>query len=980
MRWMPPVVELDGEELWEESEADWMDFLQDQRSLEPKVERWPGGTPVEGKAGGERLPGEGELARKYEAVLGRIARRTADRYRNLRAAAEDEEPVDEQAVRDSVESALRAQMRKVAVGAAKKQAAKLGVSFKVVQPLVFALVKAQAGRQAERITAGVRDAVARVVARSLKEGWTVPETADRIYAKLSDAKPWQATMLARTDLISLSNGGSYAAAQALGDKAPLYKRWLNADDEKVRPTHVEANMQVVELDQPFKVGDALLLYPGDPAGPDGEVINCRCTLIYTDDPEVLVSAAVNKFDGSMVALYPTEEQARKLSVEGGQDPDRLHVTLVFFPERPDLDVVRPILEGLVAEWAEMEGKVGGLGAFAPGDNGTPVIALPSVPGLTEFRAELVSRLDLAGVPYSKQHGFQPHLTLMYADEVEMPGGKVGLPLSFGAVSYADGEEREDFAFVGSTAASGFDESKVSRWERGVRVSPTGEGGGRFRRKMPDAQRFLDELRDYYYVLSGDHRSRLGAMWSAIADSWGEWTPEQMRSLRELLRGEIEAGYMLSAERAKAMGSLAEQRKQARALLRWADPETHQRLAQWPEAETLRKWLAQFPDHAHILNSWFTMSDASKEQLQAMLKLELSSGELSLRSMRETWDWGREANMPMIGEALQARAEAQALLRYMEGYPERETAKLPKVDPRSQGIPDVYLTERGTFKPGFDAKLKSDLVAAALDKPNLDMRTGLDRSLASFESARAREILMERGWGKYLEAAERAEGVRWREPSPRHLEALAKVQAELGGGLSVRGFHYDKVQEHVLDLSYFPPGLLKKMAGKGGQVFLGVGTVPWLDSLSHLASEHPPGWSGGSTWKSVDGAYDQQYQVAAAGTSKRGYSGSISAHEVGHMVGHLGGVNGSDELQAWRRRLRSQLDNYSNQRGDVGSHELWANGVEMVIREDRIAAEGEEASAVRVGGPFKSGSADEEKQAERQAFGAWVRSTLKAMGE
>jgi uncharacterized protein with gpF-like domain len=57
------------------------------------------------------------------------------------------------------------------------------------------------------------------------------------------------------------------------------KQWLSQRDGRVRESHDLVDGQQVAINQNFDVMGVPLDFPGDPAGPPEEIINCRCTMI-----------------------------------------------------------------------------------------------------------------------------------------------------------------------------------------------------------------------------------------------------------------------------------------------------------------------------------------------------------------------------------------------------------------------------------------------------------------------------------------------------------------------------------------------------------------------------------------------------------------------------------------------------------------------------------------------------------------------------
>jgi 2'-5' RNA ligase len=170
--------------------------------------------------------------------------------------------------------------------------------------------------------------------------------------------------------------------------------------------------------------------------------------LYASEEEVIQAAAGPDTSVlAMVAVYPRGEEANALAVEGGIEADDLHVTLVFLGEADDIneEAVTDAVAAAAAAVGPLEGNVGGVGNFAEGEDGVPVILLPDVQGLTLLRERVMAELERRGSESPSEHGFLPHMTLRYAETDELPDhSAVGNALHFDAVSVVVADRRTDY--------------------------------------------------------------------------------------------------------------------------------------------------------------------------------------------------------------------------------------------------------------------------------------------------------------------------------------------------------------------------------------------------------------------------------------------------------------------------------------------------------------------------------------------------------
>jgi uncharacterized protein with gpF-like domain len=129
-------------------------------------------------------------------------------------------------------------------------------------------------RHITSITETTRDNVISAVDRGYREGLGARAIGRLIRDQVPQFSTFRAAMIARTETHGAANFGANEAARETG--LQLRKEWIAAQDERTREDHAAADGQVVGQDEPFIVGGAALMYPGDPAGPAEQVINCRC--------------------------------------------------------------------------------------------------------------------------------------------------------------------------------------------------------------------------------------------------------------------------------------------------------------------------------------------------------------------------------------------------------------------------------------------------------------------------------------------------------------------------------------------------------------------------------------------------------------------------------------------------------------------------------------------------------------------------------
>ncbi len=149
----------------------------------------------------------------------------------------------------------------------------------VFQSTIRAWVLGHALDRAVTVYDTYRDTVADVIQQSIDDGTGEAGTAKAIVEVVGRAfSRVAAARIARTEVHTAASVGADTAAQSTG--LELVKEWAAVEDHRTRLDHAVADTQTVAMDETFLIGTTRMKYPGDPAAPAREIVNCRCVPLY----------------------------------------------------------------------------------------------------------------------------------------------------------------------------------------------------------------------------------------------------------------------------------------------------------------------------------------------------------------------------------------------------------------------------------------------------------------------------------------------------------------------------------------------------------------------------------------------------------------------------------------------------------------------------------------------------------------------------
>ena len=152
------------------------------------------------------------------------------------------------------------------------------------ETIILNWLNSNAGLRIVSVHQTLIESIIKVIADGYANNLSVADITRNLQNKFGWYKS-QAIRIARTETTTATNLATTLAA--VNSEFELQKTWVSAQDNRTRRPpkspfdHLDMNGVTVDADRPFFVGGEELEYPGAPTGTSGNIINCRCKVVFT---------------------------------------------------------------------------------------------------------------------------------------------------------------------------------------------------------------------------------------------------------------------------------------------------------------------------------------------------------------------------------------------------------------------------------------------------------------------------------------------------------------------------------------------------------------------------------------------------------------------------------------------------------------------------------------------------------------------------
>jgi uncharacterized protein with gpF-like domain len=162
-----------------------------------------------------------------------------------------------------------------------KRSIKADITF---ESIIQAWINSNLGYRIVSVHQTLIESIIAVIAKGYEDNISVADITRNLQNKFGWYKA-QALRIARTETTTATNYATVVAAQ--NSDFVLEKTWISVQDNRTRRPpksvydHLDMNGVKVGLNQPFFTSGEEIMYPGDPSAKAGNVINCRCKVVFT---------------------------------------------------------------------------------------------------------------------------------------------------------------------------------------------------------------------------------------------------------------------------------------------------------------------------------------------------------------------------------------------------------------------------------------------------------------------------------------------------------------------------------------------------------------------------------------------------------------------------------------------------------------------------------------------------------------------------